>query len=383
MKLNKSYFSNNKSKVDYNFRNLQNFLDLLTSCSQVVIVIFFTPMLAVTALFTKELFLVLLNIFLALGKFGALVYSMNTNDSDPSDLILKIALTAVVSVIIFSLTGFFIPSGVLFFKLLYIINVIAISSNLTFSTKDIFVSPLRVLINNLVKVFSKNTAKAIDDFKQQLFQSKIDFCDKEASIRTLLIRNYGYNERDLVNLKARINACKSCVLPDKSKAPALILPERLTSAEEQFVERVYKDVERINKLLHELDKKVLKINNRLFGSLILKEKLTNYQKARDEIWDNDDASRALKIVGSKIIRKQVKLEKFQVKKDKILKCKSEQELKRCLDKYFVKEPFYFIYGNSASVQKAKTRACGILDKEIKIKQQEMDDLRSLLPGGLK
>lgn len=149
LRVNRTFFARNRIR-EKDFGDIFNKTSKgITNVMPLIITIFFAPVLITTSLFSKEIILILANLTLSLGYVGNFIYRLYQNEVSKAELLITVLTLAALLALAYIL---FPPLGSLsFISLLCAVNQVAVTVNLFFLIKDVFIPPCKKFIENIAQ----------------------------------------------------------------------------------------------------------------------------------------------------------------------------------------------------------------------------------------
>jgi hypothetical protein len=342
MKLKKSLYSRRHDREE-EYGSIFN----RTSTSMLFIlniaIMFLTPTLMTTSLFSKDFVLMLANILLSAGYttfFGARLFKREVS-------VLEVALTAIALTLAFALTFYLAPPIIVsgFIAGVVFANHVATAINGFFLARNLVLPPCKKFFQYILK----KCGRSLD---ADLFSVEPLSCEKD-------------NDKD--------EFAVGCLLEKHCQYDIDSSPELSTQEKKEKIAP-------FNRLIVQLTSYVNKYTEAVFGSLTRADEIGSIKKYIDEITIKGSAANALILANMKLTRKKIKKQKLNKIRKEVgsleTKAKSENKMPdiKVLRKYF----------DDIKTQQAKSltffqMAYDAIDAEIGNQQLKIDTWKGCFP----
>lgn len=331
LKLNKSFFSRNKSREKQIGAIFNKTSNGISNLMPLVVPLFIAPTLITTSYFSKELILMLANIFLCLGYLSNFIYRIYAKEISRLELL----TAAVLFVSIVPLCYLLYPmiTTFSFIHVLFIVNQTAAAVNLFFLVKDAIIPPFKRILEKIGHLIG------IDIADHYYSKPPFNLAEDRFAIDRLMTNVYGYS-----------------------------------SASPEFNEE---KIVSFNYLLKKLCSYINKYDESFLGYLINKESIINLESQINSLTQgNPDSS--FTFIRKKISYKTTKIQLLESAQKEVYEALHNPSLN------FKQTLRFFTYDDNKKLlsERKKVLCKGVqcLQKEIIRQQEKVSSLKACLPS---
>lgn len=331
--LNNKLFKRNKHRKILSDGYFSDFESVITWISRISVAIFFTPVVAVSAFFTKNSFMAFFNVVLALVNIANFIYRAMMGYISVTESILTTIsiILAVMGTVL--LTPGFAPSVLTFTSFMYSIVVLATATNSLFSIKSLVLPTFKKIVESILKIFGVK-------YKDSLIKKNDFDIDKDKYVLNRLLKKHFDHDCTHKDVKRRI--------------------------------KLY------NNMLGILIKYLNKYNDALFGNIANRAEISQLEKIQDELTNKGEDSNFIKFIDMKIDFKETKLSEISQGIETLESAIQKAESTGDLNDYNKLIGKYFIHVDSLSDStKIETHSKQPLTLLREVKEQQEKKLKRL------
>lgn len=332
MYLKKSFFARNKDREEAYGSLFNKASSSLLFLINVIVAGLFAPVVIATSLVSKDVALMLANIFLSAGYSANFIYRLISKEVSTSELF----ISAIALSVSLTLTFYFLPVTTVwsFVNIVNFCNHIATAVNGFFLIRNIIVPPL--------KQFSERIAHFIglEIGGNYYYQRPLTLAKDRFVIDRLFGKHYHHD----------------------------------ATQSKQFKE----ELQPFNNLLKKLVFYVNKYNEPLFGSLSSAENISSHEKLISQLTVEGNAVNCLSRIEQKLAFKKTKIALLEGAKTEVQTITDESSTAEIKDKlrFFGSIPVKEIHKNRGELRQ---QCLNIIDKEIQRQNAKVEELCSCLP----
>ena len=344
--LRSEIFKRNKDRDFYNRSYFGAVEDTINWANKIIISLFFTPVVAITSLFTKNGLLILANAAISFCQVSNLSVRYAFNLISFSDLLLSFLGVGFVVFVAISTTPSFFPLTYNFTNVFYSVNIIATAINTFFLLQDVLLPPIKKLIElclNLLNIPSKGLL----------------FSDLKLTL-----------EKDRAILDALLRQCYKHTTYDKNISK----------------EQISNEISVFNNMLEILVDYTNKYNTVFLGHIINQQNIKDMEKLIPELIRMCNTSNVLKFLQKKESFKKTKVDKISKAKQEILDAKSkaeESEESEDISEYNKLSVRYFSCfveaKNTSDMNESCNQSIELLDAAIEKQKTKIEKLKKAIP----
>lgn len=286
--------------------------ETITWANKVIVTIFFTPVVAITSLFTKSGLLILANSVVALCQIANVIFKCVYRLNTLYDLSLSFfGMSTFIFIAISSTPNFFLFNYT-FANLFFSINVVATAINSFFLLHDVVIPPAKQLISSLFQVVGIETKGLYQDLELTK--------DRDAHILNTLINELFSKPTEVNNYEIDILLMGLDSLYEKgSESDKKILKDVKDKINKKREEKLSAQstlteddkIKKINKILSILNKYHIKYHKEFLGHIVRQSDIKGIEKAFSDVLSGTNPMTAVRFIKKKIYFKLTKIKAMQ------------------------------------------------------------------------